>query len=618
MLPNVMPHSTSMAVFADGLRVDPAVLSWNPYTSHVTTKSWNKQTQFEVMGFGYSATGVIRDVQYFHKTAAQMTFDLGYDCRDIAASQLLITANGTSVAGNVANGILTVANTVPDGLLQVAILDKKTDTFNQVTTSRFGIADFTGKSLAQLYPDLANSARAPLMNNFVIEIDGARIAPEMFSQTNLNAFNRVLRIDRDAPVSDLSVRFNGSAVTLGDKLVRNVTIPASTRSFDLGQGVALQDITVTDTAGNALVVGELHPDYSVNFDNPGVIAASMYTPANASLLLAHGRLINISAMSSNLKVLVSIKGFVPSTFTEYSWTPSNAKFVKVNDVIASVNNTDMGLLEIADKGMGQIGLTTPILSVFPNAKVVTVTDFKSASQMGARTWTYHTDIQSYYPVSALPATDSAVWVTLNGKRLVNNVDYKIVRTGHPGWEEFVWDREGMDSDEYQLRGALASSKQPANATMDSLLTYGIELLISTNKDDLLVATVFENTQASYARVFELFIKDKVDRTEEYATPREITLGDRYELVTNVNTSQTQYGIRQAAGPFTRSAVKSIDINDNTWLQNEYVTIKNIVEGSTAVITGNRGANVTIAVPHAALASVVAPRIIGPASHYMPL
>ena len=524
MLPNVMPSAASIAVFADGLRVDPASLTWNPYTSHITTANWNKQTKFEVMGFGYGATGVIRDVQYFHKTNTVRTFDLGYDCRDVVASQLLITANGSIVTGTISNGIVTVPNATANGLVQIAVLDTQSDTFNQVTTARFGATEIAGKSLAQLYPALTSAARAPMMNNFVIEIDGLRVAPEMIYQTNINKLNRVLRLERNAPVSDLSVRFNGAAVTLG------------------------------------------------------------------------------------------------------------GKFVKVNDVITCVNNTDMGVLEIADKGAGQIGVNTPITDVFPDAKVVTITDFKAAPQMGARSWSYRTDIQTYYPISALPANDAATWITLNGRRLELNVDYKIVRTAHPGWEEFIWDREGLDSDEWQLRGSLADALQPANATMDNILTYGIELLVPTVKGDLLVATVFENKQASYARVFEVFVKDKVaqpfdiakhdyeawDHEEDYTVPREITLGDRYELIANIDRSQTTYSVRQAAGPFTRDTIKFTDIEDKAWLQNEYVTIQNITEGANATLTGDRGANVTVAVPHSASSSVVAPRIIGPEYRYMPL
>lgn len=672
VLPIVMPQAKSIAVFADGVRVDPALIEFNAYKSQVkspasadlfvldgnlrdglivdnnnpndtidgnTLSPFNKVFNYEIAGFGYGSTGVIRDIRYFHKTATVNSYDLGYLNTSLVVSQLLVTVGGTHVTATINNGVVTVPSTLPDGLVQIAILDTTSSHFVEVTTTRFDSADIGNKSLAQLYPELVNPARWPMMNNFVIEIDGFRVAPEMYYQTNINTSNRRLRMDRDAPLAELDIRFNGTPIQVGSNLVRRVTISAVEREADLGQGLNLADLSVTDMAGNPLIVGSLLPSNSQNPEHPGVIAPGTFTPANAVLILNKGHLIHIAPMTTDLMVKVAVKGYIPHDMTDYSWTPSTARFVKVDDAIVSVQYSDVGQLTISDKLSGEIDIMQPIRDKF-DASLVTITDFHNALELGAKTWTYRTNVQDFFPINAKPATDSAVWVNLNGRRLINGTHYRIVEGRRHKWNGFIWDRDTWDSLDYAAQGNTILAEPTFDMAWDDNGNYdmtenrewGIELLVETTLDDLLVATVFAAPQASYARTLELFIKEQVDQLfdstnfdyeawdhdDNYTVPREITLGDRYELVANINRDQTSYAIRQSAGPFTRDSIEVLDIENKVWVDKEYMVISNMTPGLDAVITSTRGDCITSKLPHNALIEVLAPRIIGPEHHYMPL
>ena len=695
ILPMVIPQASSIAVFADGLRIDPALVTFDPYQSRVKSPAsadlfvldgnlpdglivdnnnpndtidgnlitpFNKVFNYEVAGFGYGSTGVIRDVKYFHKTATVNSYDLGYLNTSLVVSQLMVTVGGVKVPATINNGVVTVSSTLPDGLVQIAILDSTNSKFSEVTTARFDATAIANKSLAQLYPALIAPARWPMMNNFVIEIDGFRVAPEMFYQVNINTSNRVLRLERDAQLSELDIRFNGAPVQVGTNLMRRVTINALEREADLGQGLNIADLRVTDMAGNQLIVGSLLPSNSLDPEHPGVIAPGTFTPANATLILDKGHLIHIGAMTTNLDVKVEVNGYIPQDMTNYSWTPASARFVKVNDAIVSTKYSDFGQLTISDKLAGEIDLYAPITDQ-TSASVVTITDFHNAETIGAKTWTFRTGINDFFPINGVPINDTAVWVNLNGRRLRNGIDYKIREVSRQTWNRFAWDRDTWESLDRANQGNVITNNpiwddveydpyghydtqtfekllngtdilwdEYGNYDMVNDTNWGIELLVEVEADDLLVATVFMEPQASYARVFELFIKEQVDQLfdstnfdfeawdhdDNYTVPREITLGDRYELVANVARDTTTYSIRQAAGPFTRDTINVLEIENKLWVDNEYLVMSNITPGVEAVVTTTRGDCITSKLPHKALAEVFAPRIIGPERRYMPL
>lgn len=694
-LDQVMPEASSIAVFADGLRVDPAVVTFDPFKSTVRTPAssglavldgnlvdgmivdslnpndavdgnnddpYNKTFNYEVASFGYGSTGVIRDIKYFRKTATTSSFDLGHGNTDVTVSQLKVTVNGMPVTPTVTNGVVTVSDALADGLVQIAILDKTTSRFNVVTTHRFDAAAIGNNSLAELYPELTNPTRWPMMNNFVIEIDGYRVAPEMFYQVNINSSNRMVRMEREADVNTLDVRFDGIPVQVGTNLVRRVTINGQEREANLGQGVALNAIRVTDLTNNPLIVGALTPNYSVDPEHPTLITSSMVTPSNADFVLSAGHLIKVGPMTANMDVLVEIDGYIPDDLTLYSWTPASARFVQVNDAIVSVEREDNGVLTISDRAMGQIGLYAPIRDTF-DASLVTITDFQSAETMGARTWTFRADQNDFFPINGAPINDDAVWINLNGRRLRNGIDYEIVEVSRPTWNRFTWDKEtwdsldranqgnlitadeSFDSEEWDPLGkydTLPFEKMPngvdilwdeySNYDMGDDTNWGIKLLVDTNLDDLIVATVFSKPQSTYARVWELFLKEKVDQLfdstnfdyeawdheEDYTVVREITLKDRYELTANVAREATTYTIRQAPGPFTRDTIEALDIENKLWLDKEYVVVSQLQPGADAVVTSTRGDAITSKLAHNTTIEVFAPRIVGPESHYMPL
>jgi hypothetical protein len=351
--------------------------------------------------------------------------------------------------------------------------------------------------------------------------------------------------------------------------------------------------------------------------------------------LDHGHLIHVSALTDDITVLLSVDGYIPVDLTEYTWTPINAHFVAVNDAIVSVNHNDFGILTVSDKPMGEIDIMAPIVGQMP-ASLVTITDFQNAIFMGAKTWTFHTSINDFFPIDATPANDSAVWVTLNGRRLVNGVDYKIVNVDYQTWDNFIWEKDTWESADRGNAGNQITSKSSFDTmqyehtdmgvdvlwdtgvsyTISQENNHGIQLLIEHDTHDLLVATVFEAPQSTYAREFELFVQRDIDPNG--STVREVTLSDRYELIASMDRDVTSYKIQQVAGPFTRDEIKMTDFPEKLWLDKERVLLLDVQEGQVATIITSRGDDITSDISHDTTIEVLAPKEVVPESNYIPL
>ena len=656
----VAQTQSAIAAFADGLRVDPNIVSLDAAKSRVTAPVTG--SKFEVMDFSYGSNGLIREIKYFTKSSTVRTFDLVYT--DLTIEQLMVTVAGKEVTPTLVGTMMTVPVDAGNGLVQVAILNEAGRQFKRITTKRFSKAEFTGKSLSQLYAPLVDADRQPVMNNFVIEVDGLRKMTEMIYNVNINSANPMIRIERPAPVSELQAFLDEKPVVIGTKLSRKMTIYAAEREVNLFQHPQVSEIHVTDINGIPLTVGEVrgtlipideeHPqlfpvalkydievyddefntwdgvvahgreitwDYgwdalntvdSVNWESiPEAPPVFNVVPADADLVLYEGHLVRIPRMYADMEIIVTIDNYMPQDFSNYQWVPQNAPFVMVNDMISATTLNAHGNLIILDKVGGELDINKTVLSQFPGANVVTITDIVD-TDMGSRTYTFHNVEQSYFPINQLPANDAALWVNLNGRRLTHKEDYEIIETSNQEWDEFLWELDGFEEDNYQLRGNTYKDDQDFDDTLvwgddadqydnGEFMTLAIKMKFDLAPDDVLIATVFAAPQASAAREFEIFARDNQAGKEV----REITEADRYSLVQAITNTGTSVKVVQRPGPYTRDSITAADFDGQLWVEKDLLKVNAVNNGT---VTAARNAFVTASVGHQVLAHADAPQI----------
>lgn len=667
----VAQTQSAIAAFADGLRIDPALVSLDAAQSRVSAPV--TASKFEIQDFSYGSNGLIREIVYFTKSATARTFDLVYT--DLTIEQLMVTVSGKEIKNATLMGrFLTIPSSEANGLVQVAILNEAGKKFMRVTSTRFTRAQFAGKTLSSLYATLVDANRQPIMNNFVIEVDGLRKMTEMIYNVNINSACQMIRIERPAPLSELQAFLDKKPVVIGNQLSRRMTILKEEREVNLFQHPQVSELHVTDANGKKLIIGEVigtkipvdeeHPrlfplrmrydedtfddDYytwdgvieygpqilwnagwdPLNdvYDNwesiPYSQAVFDVRPRNADLVLYEGHLVHIPRMDADMEIIVTIDNFMPHDFTNYQWVPQSAPFVMVNDMISATTLDASGNLVILDKSKGELDISKTIESQFPNAQLVTITDFVD-TEMGSRTYAYHNIEQPYFPVNLVPANDSALWVNLNGRRLTNKEDYEVIESENQKWEEFIWELDGFDSDNYQMRGSTLSDERnfdvegglvwgEDNAPKDDIdddskydggpaKTMAIKMKIDLAPDDLLVATVFGAPQASAAREFEIFARNEKPGKEV----REITEADRYYLVQAISNTDTTVKLVQRPGPYTRDAITNADFDEHLWVEKDLLSVKNVNNGTVETA---RNAYITASVAHKVLAKADAPQI----------
>lgn len=655
----VAQTQSAIAAFADGLRIDPNLVTLDAAKSRVTAPA--TAAKFEVMDFSYGSDGLIREIQYFTKSATVNTFDLVYT--DLAIEQLMVTVAGKEVTATLAGSMLTVPANAGNGLVQVAILNEKGRQFKRITTSRFTRAQFAGKTLSSLYAPLVNADRQPVMNNFVIEVDGLRKMTEMIYNVNINSANQMIRIERAAPVTELQAFLDEKPVVIGSKLSRKMIIQKEEREVNLFQHPQVSEIHVTDANGKELIIGEVrstqipideeHPrlfpltmrfdidtfddeyytwDGVVNYgpeitwdrgwDNLELVYENWEAiseskpifdvyPRNADLVLYEGHLVRIPRMDADMEIHVTIDNYMPNDFSNYQWVPQDAPFVMVNDMISATTLNAHGNLIILDKTQGELNINKTIESQFPGAQLVTITDIVD-TDMGSRTYTFHNIEQTYFPINQFPATDSALWVNLNGRRLTHKEDYEIIESENQQWDDFVWELDGFEEDNYQMRGNIYVDDQDFDDTLvwgdgadeydnGDFKTLAIKLKFDPAPNDLIIATVFAAPQATAAREFEIFARDNKAGKEV----REITEADRYSLVQAITNTGTTVKVVQRPGPYTRDAITNADFDGQLWVEKDLLKVNSASNGT---LSTTRNAFITASVDHKVLANADAPQI----------
>jgi hypothetical protein len=665
-LENPAQNRTSTPVFADGLRVDPDLVQYVAVTSSVSiAPQYVENKNYDYTSFGYGAKGPLREVKYFHKLIGTQVFNLEFPLA--TSAHLQVTLDGEELLPEIdftiTNGIMSVTNSMA-GFLAVAMIDNANDVFDDIRAFSFKGGSLVGKTFLELYPELGNTARHPISQNFIIERDGYRIQPEWTYNINVHSMNNQLMLDRDGPVEDLIARFNGVIEPIANKLWKKYVLPAATRSVELLASSTLDNMTILDyQTGLPIVVGvivndsdssdpDLDPDnpeynglapwegidqvtwdtWDENYESEGTQFEYQVSPANAEYVLHKGHIISLTAMNADRELYISVDNYVPESFEGWNWGDANEeKLVKINHILAWVGGT-FGRLCVTDRN-GDFEIEDVILDKFPGTQMITVTDFKHAENMGIHSHSWRPNEFTTFPVSALGPNKYSYWVNLNGKRLINGVDYEVIDYPY-AYDEFSFDTEGWSPTEYYLHGMVAGqylggydgyrNYAMTNATATELVpghrfrsrrfdffdwdhhVVAVKLLnYVENEDDIIIATVFSEEQATFGEEYELFVRNSEsknptvqDMSDDWMT--KINLKDTYYLLDEVTIDSDLIRMKKIVSPFYRDV--ELTGPGKIWVGKELVTYQDAVyDPSTQIttITGiNRGAEITTRDQHA--------------------
>lgn len=683
-LENPAQHRTSTPVFNDGLRVDPDVVRYVAENSSVTIDAqYVNAAIYEHKSFGYGVSGPMREVKFFNKGAGIQTFALDFPL--VSADHLSVSLGGEDLKHvddfTISNGNITVVNASP-GFLAVAILDSAMDEFDSVRAYSFKGGNLTGKTFVDLYPQLADPVRHPLSQNFIFECNGYRIQPEWTYNINICSLNNTLFLDRDGPVEDLVARFNGVIEPIADRIWRSYTLPASTRSVQLLASSTVANMRVVDAVtGLPIVIGTIiHDSDPTNPDldpsNPGLNPQVAWNnidqvtwdqwedqyqdsgtqneynvfPSDAEYVVVDGYLISINPMAADRQVRVSVDYYIPESFDGWEWGTSNSEnLIKINDNLIWVGNS-YGRLCVTDNN-GDFQVTDVVLDKFPDAEIITITDFKYEKNMGIHTHSWRPNEYVNFPISALAPNEHSYWITLNGRHLTNGVDYEVVEYPYD-YDEFSYDESGWDPTTYYLHGMVAGqylggydgyrnyaltnavatelvpghrfrSRRYESFEWDRHIAVVKLLNYEPQPDDIIIATVFSEEQTTFGSEYELFVRNSEslestenDMADDWLT--KINLKDTYYLVSDMGLADTQVQIKKIVSPFYRDV--ELQGGGKIWVGQELITYTDAQYDSATGITTltgvQRGEEITSQVEHQAGTRCVVTSLYFP--KYVPL
>ncbi len=654
-------HRTSTAVFEYGLRVDPDAITYDAASATFGIDVAEvESTNYEYQSFGYGATGAFKDIKYFTKTQAVETFNLG---SNVIASQVMVMLEGNYVSINGgytvdSNGFITI-NDPTLGMLTVLILVDATKTFNTVQAFSYKGAQLTGKTFATLHPALADSANWPINEHFIVEVDGKRVNPEWNHNVNVSSMNKNVLLDRDGPVADLRAAFNHVDEPIADGIWKIYTLPGATRSVLLEGYATVDRLTVLDYVTNTeLIIGEIiadltpetpfdpdHPDINSSLPWQNIDQVTWNTwfdawqidgqfeyliaPANADLVLVNNRLISLNAMNGNRFLDVRIDDHLPASFDGYHWSPQNARLFKFTDKLFWKSD-ESGLLTVTDAN-GDFKVTNNVLSKFPNTQRVSITEFNNPQAMDIRAHAWRaTGEYDEFPISALGPNKDSYWVTVNGVRLVNGVDYTTPEAPR-FYDEFIWDVDGWGEDDYFFQGIVAGQNLGG---YDGLREHGLTgedsalwdaypgdfrpkaydtfewdrhsaVIKFTNyavqEGDIIIITVFAAEQSTSATEYEVFVRNSESTDTTANDILDDTLGqvlekDVFVLVQAIDQDDTTIKIKPPVRPNT--AGLTVEPTGRIWVGAELITYTtatyDAVTNVTTLTGVERGVDITSA------------------------
>jgi hypothetical protein len=558
-LPIPAQTSKAIAMYVDGARVPMAQVSYDARESEVTYTGSTISSNIQAVVWGYGGVNQINGASYFNGDGSTVRFTMNYAAA--LATDLFVTINGVMTTAFTVNGTALTFKTAPAAGAFVKVMNMPSIN----NASAFNIVNVTELDIVELDTRAINSALGITGSldpaRSIVEVDGLRVMSTGIYEAFITPSNNILEMGWDVPLSDLTATFNGNPITIATDVAMTLTIPAATRTVDLGANWAASDLVVTATGSTApLVVGEITgtaPGYSLGNLDPAapelnatfiegwdddswdnivawddidtIYEKYVVTPSNATLVVFQGHLISLNSLAKDLVVSVEFGDTIPNDLTGFTWTPANADALLMGNELMMLGGVT-GDLVVYDASQSQFDYNKSALSQFPNAKTMTVTTFTNASAMDIRTVTYdHITGDNWFPIPGTYPNVPSLWVTLNGKKLRYGQDF-YVNAADNGYDIPAWDEDARD--EYSEFGAGSMA-----------VRMNEESGVFANPGDHVVITVFGATEATAPQEQIMFL----DPLREHGFAdriSDISTDDMYTLIGPLEVTDEKIVIQQ--------------------------------------------------------------------------
>jgi hypothetical protein len=573
-LPIPVQSAQAIALYDNGVRVPQTQVAFDARDSEFTYTGSDTDSVMQAVVWGYGGDGQITGIDYFNGDGVTTEFPFEFDIPVTATQQLVlyVTINGvtnTNFTVN-ANSSLTFATAPAQGsFIKIAGMIPSTTT----TGSGFSIVQVKELDISTLGSETLSGALGtttdPDIIESIVEIDGLRVMGAGVYEAFITPTNPILELGAVLDINNVTATFNGEPIVIGTDVEQLVTIPASTRSFNLGANWSASDLLVTSGGAPievSMITGTA-PGYSLSnlnpdspeinsaitvgwdedswdnvssWDDPTEYMKYVLTPANSdtftNLVMFQGRLINMLPMTSDLPVEIVYGDTIPNSLAGFTWTNfETAQAIMMGDQFMMLNGVS-GDLVVFDAAQAQYTADQAVTTMFPNASRLTVTTFTNPDSFNIHTVTYdHITGDNWFPIPGPYPNNASLWVTLNGKKLVEGTQFYVTSAAN-GWDIPEWDEDARDEQSPFGVNSLAVRMNEQNG-------------IVAKPGDHVVITVFAAAEAtpSYTDITYL------DPLREFGFADRmtaITVADQFTLVNDLDQETSDIVITPVLGDGT--------------------------------------------------------------------
>jgi hypothetical protein len=582
-LPVAPQSKQAIALYDGGVRVAQNDYTYDARSLIVNYTGNDNPTFLDSVSFGFGGANQITGTDYFNGDGTTTTFPI--DAVVDNPSDLFVTVDGVlNTAFSVNNNKLTFTTAPANGsFIKVVVMPSIVDAnnnpmsgFNTVTVKEIDLTTLGGPLTFEAAFGLSTPPN-PIQS--IIEVDGLRVLSTGIYEAFVSPGNEILQLGQGVQYANLTATFNGSPIVIGTDVVQSFTIPASTRSVNLGSNWAASDMVVKNN-GVVQVVGEVvgtAPGYPLSnlnpdapelnsmtgvywdqdlwdgvslWDDPNQYLKYTIAPANATLVVYEGRLMSLNPLAADLTVTISFGNTIPNDLTNYSWdVPGQpgavAQAIMMGDQIMMLGDVT-GDLVVFDSAQADFNFTDPIAQQFPLAKRMTLTTFANANVMGIHTVSYDHITDNWFPIPGSFPTPGSLWVTLNGRKLREGADFYVTPANN-GWDIPAWDTDARDEMSPFGPNSFAVRMNEENG-------------IFANPGDHVIISTFTATQAQipYDQIIYL------DPLREYGISdisKITTHSDYYTLASDIDINTSNIVLQRVNGDGLPS-IGSFDVDRN--------------------------------------------------------
>lgn len=499
--------------------------------------------------YQFTGNGILNAFPFPDTVSADTDLTVTIDGIAVDAKSVATTNNVSSYftlndAGN------SISFTTAPEFGQSIIIIANDGTSNAVNTSMFEEVEVQEVQIASLSADTTFTqafGSTSSITQSIIEVDGKRVIPAGVYDFDVVASHDTLTVAANISYANLTATLEGQPIVIGDNLRLNTTIP-TTGSVYLG-GVWGSDALTVMYNGQELIVGDIvdfAPGFTPDLQQPQLQGINsngdqlyIVQPTNAQIVVYQGYLMVINnTLTSPMNVEVYFENYIPDNMTGFVYdSPNNATAQAILNGTQFRVISGTGHLVVYDAAQSQLNFTESLLAQFPTSTMISLTSFTNISPDAIRTVSYNDNTENWFLVPGLYTAKPTLWVTQNGLRLTEGVDF-YVEPGNIGWNIMQWGEDNFDQ------------YPPIYVDADpALSSYAIRLNIENgatlNQSDMIVITTFGDPNGMATPAYEEVIY--LNPLREYGQPdidHVVQAQDYYILENSLDQFETDIVLTQ--------------------------------------------------------------------------